>query len=87
MRLLAAFLTTVSLSIPAATTHSDHDAEKGTVNLQPRGSEVGLTSESTVDDYEEDGQAEESQGLTGESAADEEVEEEVAYNDDGQAAV
>lgn len=66
---------------------SDHDAEKGTVNLQPRGSEVGLTSESTVDDYEEDGQAEESQGLTGESAADEEVEEEVAYNDDGQAAV
>ena len=70
-------------------TADDQDAEKGTLKLEPRGSEVGLTSESTVDDFEEDVETE-TEVLTGVPANDseEEVEEtQVEYNDDGQAAV
>lgn len=70
-------------------TADDQDAEKGTLKLEPRGYEVGLTSESTVDDYEEDVETE-TEVLSGVPANDseEEVEEtQVEYNDDGQAAV
>jgi carboxylesterase type B len=74
-------------------TADDHDTEKGTLKLEPRGSEVGLTSESTVDDYEEgeDYEDVEKKDLAGTVPADDSEEDaeqpQVDYNDDGQAAV